>query len=137
MDKTIARIGPIHGVQPIENANPITNVPIYPAGRFLNLMERSLIKNSKFNTPTITKPKNIMTIDPICLIKSWYINKYCENTFVVNPNMINTLENPSKNIIVWIKLLMLNFLSSLLNSLTLIPVIYDKNAGNNGRTQGD
>src|SRR5690625_78663 len=100
MDKTIAKIGPIQGVHPIANAKPIINVPINPDGLFLNLIDRSFIKNSKFNTPTITKPKKIIIIAPICLIKSWYINKYFEKAFAEKPNITNTNENPNKKITV-------------------------------------
>src|SRR5699024_6633139 len=55
----------------------------------------------------------------------------------VNPIIINTLENPSKNKIVCNIALLESFVLSLFSSLTLIPVIYDKNAGNNGRTHGE
>src|SRR5699024_4282942 len=96
--KKIAQIGPIQGVHPIANAKPIINVTINPEGLFLNLINRSFIKNSKFNTPTITKQKKIITIAPICLIKSWYINKYFENAFDEKPNITNTNENSNKKI---------------------------------------
>src|SRR5699024_3144039 len=55
----------------------------------------------------------------------------------VNPIIINTLENPSKNKIVCNIALLESFVLSLFSSLTLIPVIYDKNAGNNSRTHGE
>ena len=56
---------------------------------------------------------------------------------VVKPIMIKILENPSRNKMVCNRAFLFIFLFSSFISLTLIPVIYDKNAGYSGRTQGE
>src|SRR5699024_11088299 len=136
-ERTTAKIGPIHGVHPMEKAIPIKNDPINPVGLFLKVSCLFFIKNLKLKTPTITKPKKIIKMAPIWRIISCYIIKKSEMSVAVNPIIINTLENPSKNKIVCNIALLESFVLSLFSSLTLIPVIYDKNAGNNGRTHGE
>src|SRR5699024_2526124 len=120
---TITNIGPIHGVHPIENDTPIKKEPINPVGRFLNVNRLSFIKKSKFKKQTMTRPKKIIKIAPICLIKPWYVIKNSDTMFVLKPIIIKITEKPSKNNIVCVKLFFVNILLSSLNSLTLIPVI--------------
>lgn len=51
--------------------------------------------------------------------------------------MTKILEKPMRNISVCKMLFMLNIAFSSFISLTLIPVIYERNAGYSGSTQGD
>ncbi len=83
----------------------------------------------KLNIPTITSPKKIIKTAPICLMISWYVNKNSDIYDVVKPIIIKILENPSKNRMVCKSAFLFIFLFSSFISLTLIPVIYDKNAG--------
>src|SRR5699024_300950 len=68
---------------------------------------------------------------------SWYCNKKSEMSDALKPNIMKMLEKPTKKKIVCNKLLRFNVLFSSVISLTLIPVMYDKNAGNNGNTHGE
>lgn len=120
---TTIKIGPVHGVQPIENAIPIRNEPRRPAGRFLKVNVFVFDKNEKFNTPTMTKPKNTIKIAPTWRIKCWFFNRKSAMNVVLKPIMINTAEKPSKKKIVCNKLFDASFLFSSFNSLTLIPVM--------------
>src|SRR5699024_2504503 len=69
-ERTTAKIGPIHGVHPMEKAIPIKNDPINPVGLFLKVSCLFFIKNLKLKTPTITKPKKIINMAPIWRIIS-------------------------------------------------------------------
>src|SRR5699024_1520693 len=70
---TIVKMGPVQGVHPKEKAKPIRKVPKKPDGLFINIIERSFIKNSNLKNQIMTKPskkKNIkiMNSEPNYLI---------------------------------------------------------------------
>jgi hypothetical protein len=79
----------------------------------------------------------MIKIAPTCLIISWFAFRNPDINDAEKPSIIKILENPIRKKMVCSRLFLLSLLLSSCTSLTLIPVIYDKKAGNRGNTHGE
>ena len=96
-DRTVARIGPMQGVQPNAKARPKTYAPIKLAGRFCRCRRTSLFKNGNRIMPMMCRPNTIIMTPAI-----WpRISLCCNSTPLMAeadaPRATNTVENPRIN----------------------------------------
>lgn len=140
--KMLPRIGPMHGVHPVANANPNTKdsgylaLPAFGNNFFSKFSFKILVDN------IIKEPNPMIMIPPIWLMLEIRLVALPDRTlFSITPNMENMMENPRTKNIVFSKMFSL-FTARLVaalffcRSVIVVPEMYAKNAGITGKMHG-
>src|SRR3984957_2104316 len=132
-----ARMGPMHGVQPMANAKQITKAPTVVLPPFNSCKRVSEYNALILRIPGRCKPNKIMitpaTTASVCL----YCAAICPISVEIAPSVMNTTLNPRMNPTEFVMTRRISRPCDDFNSSTPAPDISDTYPGTSGSTHGE